>query len=262
MFTSLLPQNLYQLLRRTFSGHQLHAVLLPLIAPEKYAAWLDSAPSAVTMLSPSEEKRLHSFRLAKRRSEWLTGRICAKLAIHQFLQKGGIAPAHTAAHLLEIVNEESGRPCLSGLTAAISRNLDISISHSRAYGMALIADVACGIDIQRSETTLMRVTEKFCSRDEALLLHETLRNWSDSARLTLLWAAKEAAKKALSRQFLPGFLEMNLTAILPSNETCWILTLRHSPRHSSQPSADLRAVTSFFADYAIAGCLLEEFPHA
>ncbi len=88
--------------------------------------------------------------------------------------------------------------------------MDISISHSGDYGAALAACSPCGIDLQLRQDSLLKVKEKYCSEAEYRLLETFLSETDTLARLALLWAAKEAAKKALSHWQMPGFLDLEI----------------------------------------------------
>jgi len=57
-----------------------------------------------------------------------------------------------------------------------------------------------------------------------LLLRTLLPQLSELQHLTLLWAGKEAVKKMLSPEGIPGFLELTLLKISPKTSSTTILT--------------------------------------
>ena len=79
--------------------------------------------------------------------------------------------------------------------------------------MAVAASTWCGIDIQADSASLVRVKDRFCSREEEDLLGHHLKKLQLSDHLTLLWAAKEAVKKGADLERMPGFLDLVLTDI-------------------------------------------------
>ncbi len=181
-----------------------------------------------------EEEKLQTLRYEKRHLEWLGGRICAKAAGLQYLHANNLvswgqnsilsprtlSSAALRAPLLQIMSSASGRPFLdpSGLPEVLSMP-HISISHSRGYALAVAASSPCGVDIQAESETLVRVKDRFCSRTEEELLGHRLKQLRPATRLTLLWAAKEAVKKSVISERMPGFLDLALTHIESIPET-------------------------------------------
>jgi phosphopantetheinyl transferase len=167
-----------------------------------------------------EEEKLQTLHYEKRHLEWLGGRICAKDASLQYLHTNQSEAAAIRAPQLQIIRSASGRPFLDPSSLPEGLNMPhISISHSRGYALAVAASTRCGIDIQAESETLVRVKDRFCSRAEEELLENRLKQLRPSARLTLLWAAKEAIKKAGISERMPGFLDLVLTHIQSSPET-------------------------------------------
>lgn len=150
------------------------------------------------LLTPAEQKIMHSFRYDKRRLEWLGGRLAAKQALQ------GLDNTKKKASILRqnssILPNEHGqpqiRPPLSNYPAAA-----VSISHSAGYAAALVCpDGCCGVDIQQKHPTLFKVQERFARTEELAAFSAIGSISSPLACLALLWAAKEAVKKCL----LPG----------------------------------------------------------
>ena len=255
MFLCRLPPSLAKSFAVALTGRSWQAVLLPLVIPEEYVSWLSAAPGRRSMLSAAEEQRLAAFSLAKRRSEWLTGRICAKLALERFLSQTAAPAPSLPFDRVEVRNHPSGRPYLHSSDLSLSTVGDLSISHSRGYAIALVADSPCGIDIQRNDQTLERVSEKFCLPKEVSLIRHSLPETRTTDILTLLWAAKEAARKAFSATLLAGFLDMELTAVTGQDDSCRSFSLRVAPGRTGGSGIELRVVADLFGDYAIAACV-------
>lgn len=173
-------------------------------------------------LQQKEEEKLQTLHYEKRHIEWLGGRVCAKLAALRYLLDGrqgspgnqsDPAAAMHASDLL-IMSRASGRPFLSHTTLTEALSLPhISISHSKGYAVAVAASNPCGIDIQAGSASLIRVKDRFCSREEEEIMSHDLKQLHDPDHLTLLWAAKEAVKKSASLERMPGFLDLALIHI-------------------------------------------------
>jgi 4'-phosphopantetheinyl transferase EntD len=256
---NLFPDDLQLAIRDHFGLQSLGAVLLKqLIIGPSPGPILPGHPAA-ELLHPNETARASAYGLAKRRTEYVTGRVCAKLAMAEFrvTQSDNPAPA-----TLEIVNDSSGRPFVNfsiGPGPGNRRLFEISITHGGKYGAALATKGCCGIDLQEQKDTLVRVMEKYCSADEYRLLQDSRPEMEQKARLSLLWAAKEAAKKALSCWWMPGFLDLQLTALpLPHPGGCSVfpLTVRHAKAHRIPERVTVLATA--FDQYGLAVCILQE----
>ncbi len=164
----------------------------------------------IAFLNEEEQERYNGYTFVKRAEEWLAGRVCAKLAVKEFLHFDALAPQD-----ITIINNDTGRPYVhlaGGFSCGQSTRLDISISHSKTMACAMAADSFCGIDIQATTDTLVKVEDKYCLRQEKTLLEKHLVNDSHRA-LNLLWCSKEAIRKTCSHSFTPGFLELQLCHI-------------------------------------------------
>ncbi len=148
-----------------------------------------------------------SFTLAKRRLEWLGGRLAAK---HAAMAYAGAAQAIPEWRRWRLDSLASGRPVLA---AGVEPLPAVSISHSHGQAVALAADAGCGIDIQRPSPTVVKVQARFCSPEEETLLASLRAGFGDEIGLTLLWAAKEAVRKALPLSPLVAFSEVELVAV-------------------------------------------------
>lgn len=190
-----------------------------------YALFPDSCLSIVTLplsrintklkqwLHEEELKKLHTFTYEKRYTEWLGGRICSKQCLHNYLKQQNAPDMPSKHQQYKISSEESGRPFFAGAEDFDFSFPELSISHSKDFAAAMVSKTYCGIDIQYPAENLVRVKERFISDKEEDLLQETLPQLSTLQHLTLLWAGKEAVKKMLSPEGVPGFQELTLVNI-------------------------------------------------
>lgn len=212
-------------------------------------------------LSDEERRQLQELLLPKRRKEWLGGRICAKQAALDFLAATAQGQqALLRVQDLKILSAPSGRPFLETLPAATPPPR-ISISHSGSFAVATATSMACGIDIQETRDTLTRVRDQFCTQEERALLTTRLPQLlPPAAHLTLLWAAKESIRKAISSIPMPGFLTIHLRDIGtgPSPE-CHFFSLEvETLSRQSGPTVCLGVTTHFSCGYATALCIIPE----
>ena len=149
----------------------------------------------ISLLSPEEKKLFTTFTYPKRRREWLGGRLAAKSAVLQLLQ---VDITIKTLPELSILPTENGSPQLSSSIFGGNKLPALSISHSNRFAVAMATKAkSCGIDIQKISEKTERVADRFSEPDELLLLQNHTPLLNTQERLTLLWSAKEALKKAL-----------------------------------------------------------------
>jgi phosphopantetheinyl transferase (holo-ACP synthase) len=152
------------------------------------------------VLTQAESVLWQRYRVPKRRIEWLAGRLAAKAAF-----------AHYAAAFLEgqgpseasVLSHPSRAPYV-----AEHPELCLSISHSNAYAVAVIAAFQIGVDLEQIESRPAAFADTFFCPNELALLHErgasrptpTQRRTVSAeidAWITCLWSRKEAVSKFL-----------------------------------------------------------------
>ena len=204
-------------------------------------------------LHSQELEKLNTLTHAKRNREWLGGRICAKEGLSLYLQKR-TAQGQSPSHLDYMVkNEDSGRPFFAHAGRYSSSLPELSITHSRDFAAALITSSQCGIDLQYSSEKLERVRERFCSDAEGQLLQRSMARLSSLSQLTLLWSGKEAVKKMLSPEGIPGFHELILRQITPQGGETVVLHFSKT----SEPEIIFQVAAGMVDhDYWLALCLL------
>lgn len=188
-----------------------------------------------TWLAPQEISQLSKFKYNKRATEWLGGRICSKQSMILFSQLEGVKNKPVAAHLHRIASKESGRPYFSRQQPQhLLVYPQLSISHSKEFAAALCATGSCGIDIQYQTPSLLKVREKFINSAEEELLATLFGTAPILARLSLLWAAKEAIKKMLSPTGMPGFHDLRLVEASVADDHSCVLHLLETRHYSTR----------------------------
>lgn len=157
----------------------------------------------------AERARLGAFRVAKRRDDWLLGRVAAKRVVAAALRAAWPGPWPFPS--IEIASEPGGRPCArlapeaeptGGVAPGELLPLCVSISH--AEGRALCAAVAgapgsarslLGVDLCAVEPRSEAFVDTFFTRDEQRFVRRAPARERD-ARACLVWSAKEAVLKA------------------------------------------------------------------
>lgn len=249
MLTNFFPVELSRTIRDTFNSVPCPPVMLRILP----------APGDIDpgFLCKSELVQLGKYKLPKRRSEYLTGRLCAKLAASSYLQSSLNTPV--AMEQIEIFNAAHGRPYIAFHPGPSPTVPDISISHNKGYAVAMAAEHRCGIDIQKHEKSLIKVKEKYCAVREYTLLSDSIQNGDELSRLALLWSAKEAIQKTFSTEnSLPTFSNIRLQS--GDQKDCGTVVLFFSlpPGQSRQKSKVIAVAAGTFEDYAIAVSMLEE----
>ncbi len=169
---------------------------------------------AAQLLSEAELDFFQQLRHAKRRREWLGGRIAAKAAL---LAPRDMAAFTEQAKSLTILPDAQGRPVVSGGADGLA----LSITHSGGYAAALAAHgPSCGIDLQIISAKLPSLTKYFATAAELDLLAGRPELGGEIAALTMLWAVKEAVKKSLPQQ--PGmFAGITVSRITAASGGAW-----------------------------------------
>jgi phosphopantetheinyl transferase len=258
---NLFPEAIQKVAAEIFREQSMQAVLLGLLsapasAPDNLHPQADS--HFCKLLHPMEANVFNDYRFPKRRLEYLTGRICAKMAIRGLLNLTTDPSISPMMSEIEIARTENGRPnILFHVSEPNAPIMEISISHSGDYGVAIATESPCGVDLQLQQANLLRVQEKFCSEGEYSLLEMFLTDSDKLTRLALLWAAKEAAKKALSRWQMPGFLDLEVQK-LKIFTNCIGFSLRISPMKYRPMPEEVTVVAGMFGEYALAICLINE----
>jgi phosphopantetheinyl transferase len=195
-------------------------------------------------LTPQELDCYNLFKYEKRQTEWLGGRLCAKKAALEHLS---LPITKEFMREWPIFVEENGRPFFRSATHP---ELSLSISHSHGLASAMVVTGSpCGLDVQKITESTIRVKEKFCTNHEEEILTEFIPPdpGQPATGPTLLWAAKEALRKALGGNPLTGFLAIVLIEIAPQDNSSWIFNLLVGDK-------SYQIMVFIYQDYAVAMC--------
>ena len=208
-------------------------------------------------LTGEELTQLDHYTFAKRKGEWLSGRICAKQATINLLKNYGISKIPHARDF-SIAASQSGRPFLNlNCLPVDDKAIDISISHSHTMAVGLAGYGRCGIDIQYLNETLFKVKHRFCADIEAVILDQIPAD--ELTQLGLLWVAKEAIRKCLSKTRIVGFRELALAGVAVDQGGHFILKFHPELDGFSFPSCNpLPVITHHHDSFAISVCTVKE----
>ncbi len=136
----------------------------------------------------SEEMAVYEALPPRRRRSWLNGRIAAKDALAAALRGRGHACVYPKE--LHISNDSSGAPRARAHHSSLPLGeWQLSLAHKAAYAVAMVDNVAVGIDIEAIEERSQAWVEMVLSPGEQTLIA------SSALELTRAWAAKEAVAK-------------------------------------------------------------------
>jgi len=250
MLDQLFPTKLNKTVKSVFSTIPVSPVLLELIPEVDNNISGTSAESPSSFLCKNECKQLHKYTLAKRRSEYLTSRICAKMCVMDYWQSHGRDPI--TMEQIEILNSGQGYPFIEIHPAPSFPLPGISLSHSKEYVLAVAAQFRCGVDIQKHVPTLKKVKTRYCTAQEFSILTHTLKNETDLSKLALIWSAKEAIQKCFGDDIMPFFTEICLQKCENTDTKSNILTFSLLTERNQKWPEFLTVVTGTYKGYAIA----------
>ena len=137
------------------------------------------------MVSAEDLSALNSNSNERRRKEWLTARILAEQL--------------TGGKNIRIIYDEQKKPFLLPRSPfGKNSKKHISLSHSRDILAVIIDGTETGIDIEIIKPKVVRIKEKFMSRDEL----GSLQGEKQEEQLTVYWCAKESLYKLYGRNEL------------------------------------------------------------
>ncbi len=194
------------LFREQASRLELVVIDLTLLDPEPGG---QGQALASLYLHQAEQERLAAFRFAKRRLEWLGGRIAAKKAAMPLL--AGMSGSSPDICALRVEADPPGRPGLCWPATKEISLPELSISHSGRYagGLAVMGQ-SCGLDLQKITPRVIRVRDHFAIKAELAAISISQPALGEAAALSLIWSAKEAFRKAFPCHPLLGFRELTL----------------------------------------------------
>jgi acyl transferase domain-containing protein/phosphopantetheinyl transferase len=164
--------------------------------------WPDLASRELIMRNSlgGPERADYDEQAPRSRRQWLLGRIAVKDAVRQWLWEQGEGPVYPAE--IRVLNDDLGRPYVTGVHGRILPPLDVSLAHRAEAGVAIVRPHTTGpgpgIDIEEVTERESATLAAALGPDELQLLHARCAEGVDSEALwfTRLWAAKEAVAKA------------------------------------------------------------------
>ncbi|MEX0613812.1 MAG: 4'-phosphopantetheinyl transferase superfamily protein, partial [Pirellulales bacterium] len=147
-------------------------------------------------LNDEEVEEFRGLKLPKRQWEWMLGRIAAKDAIRVWhaRESGSDELLHPVS--ITVAKDDRGRPFVR-CAAAIPQPPTISISHSHERAIAVASDESVGIDLEAASAVSEELLASVCRDDELENMRRQMVYDPQGAWPARLWAAKEAAGKAL-----------------------------------------------------------------
>lgn len=143
---------------------------------------LDGREPTTAPLTWRERALCDRFRCARRRAEFVAGRIAAHAAVARILGSTGARP-------VEILKDAQGAPVVVGHPA-----VQVSISHSQRIALAVASRHPVGVDLEADEARPPSFARLFCSAGERAWLSGAEQE-SRQNLLNTLWTRKEAVCK-------------------------------------------------------------------
>ncbi|MEU4926135.1 beta-ketoacyl synthase N-terminal-like domain-containing protein [Streptomyces yokosukanensis] len=164
--------------------------------------WPDLASRELIMrnILGAAERAAYAARPPRGRRQWLLGRIAVKDAVRQWLWQHGEGPVFPAE--LRVLNDELGRPRVTGVHGRALPPLDVSLAHRAEAGVAIVRPHSPrpgpGIDIEEVTERDPATLATALGPAELRLLHARSADGTGTEALwfTRFWAAKEAVAKA------------------------------------------------------------------
>ncbi|HEV7976183.1 beta-ketoacyl synthase N-terminal-like domain-containing protein [Amycolatopsis sp.] len=143
------------------------------------------------------EREQYDRRPPRGKRQWLLGRIAAKDAARHWLWKSGEGELYPAE--IQVRNDESGRPFLTGAHGRVLPELTVSIAHRAEVGVAIVRPGPCGIDVEEIVEHPVDTYAAACGPDELALLADQAEasGERDAVWFARFWTAKEAVAKLL-----------------------------------------------------------------
>ncbi|MBN2383390.1 4'-phosphopantetheinyl transferase superfamily protein [bacterium] len=162
-----------------------------------------SAHDLANWATDRERRRYAGFSSAKRRREWLLGRLTAKSLVRTYYQSRGLPSL--ALDQIEIMNDSLGKPCVQLIGALELHDPDrltVSISHRKDRALCGLAEHApglgFGLDLEYVEPRPRLFVETFYHHNEQAQIEQCPRASRDVC-ITALWSIKEAFLKAIGQ---------------------------------------------------------------
>jgi phosphopantetheinyl transferase len=143
------------------------------------------------------ERKQYDRHPPRGKRQWLLGRIAVKDAVRRWLWDSGAGDIYPAE--IQVHNDKSGRPYLTGVHGRKLPELAVSIAHRAETGVAIVRPGPCGIDIEEIAERPDSTYAAACGADELALLAERAAATGERKAVWFarFWTAKEAVAKLL-----------------------------------------------------------------
>ena len=144
MFVNIFPKSLTTLLHQKWPHQRFATAMLPLVSLAEYSERAEAVDSDRHALNEQELLQAGKYKVAKRQKDWLTGRICSKVAAMHYLPDNPTDATRLEPSQIQVGNTESGRPYLTGNLPRELQAADLSLSHGAGYATAIVSQSYCG----------------------------------------------------------------------------------------------------------------------
>jgi acyl transferase domain-containing protein/phosphopantetheinyl transferase (holo-ACP synthase) len=195
------------------------------------------------VLSPRETQEFELLPNARRKREWLLGRIAAKEAMRDLVK--GVAGVELASADVEITADENGKPsCLAAWANSVDNSFKLSISHKNDFAVAVAikstAKCDVGVDVEVIAQRQPGFENMILTDSEMQAFSEALSADRDLL-LTQLWSVKEAAGKALGMGLSGSAKNLEATACAPGLNEFRVRSLKRAVVEHGAKGSDLKS---------------------
>jgi phosphopantetheinyl transferase len=163
-------------------------------------------------LGDTERELARTYKAARRRDEFVAGRLALKRCVARLLRDCGLGDIPLSD--MNIGRTESRQPVVL-LGGTLEERISVSISHGGGYVLCAAAlEMPVGVDVERVDERLVRLSEAYTSENERGLIRRTAHDpEEEKALLTRLWTVKEAAAKCWGEGMFVAFGQCQVVSL-------------------------------------------------
>ncbi|MCW8096131.1 4'-phosphopantetheinyl transferase superfamily protein [Streptomyces tauricus] len=192
----------------------------PLTVAVVSIAWLrgrdetDRATIGARHLSDDEIRQAAQLRLIKRRLEWLAGRLAIKHSVCAYQRRHAGVSVHPRDITVGVVPDglRAGKP-------VVDARVEVGLSHSVDFAVAVCGPRAVGIDVERSRQVPPPLADLLTHPPE--IAADPRLGGVGAMPLPLRWACKEAVLKHFGFGLRVDSREVRLTQWWPDGRFAW-----------------------------------------
>ncbi|MFX0082695.1 MAG: SDR family NAD(P)-dependent oxidoreductase [Candidatus Hodarchaeota archaeon] len=198
-----------------------------------------------TYLTETEIENSKRFRNIKRKIEYFSGIIAAKECYRRIIAVDG------SYHDFEIQKDEKGKPYYYSNKENKIIPLNLSISHSNDFSVAMISKNLVGIDLEIIESRSPSFYKEVFTESERKTILD------DAYLGTIYWTAKEAFSKAIGEGFNINFRDIELKYNKKYNK--FTLKSKNDLLDINRNLKDLQLRVEFSEKYVLSYCEIKPF---